>query len=573
MGVGYHTHTWGKLLVCRRQEGLGDPNYRAWSVSCGVESGNNEKACIHLNPLRRSFDPVLWAILLLALALRLYRIDAPYVDAHSWRQVTNADIARLWTEIPIDIFFPQVSWGGPDGYAGMEFPLLHLVTALVWRAFGVSDTAGRLVAAAFSLTSVWLIYLLGLRLFNRAVGRGAALLLAFAPSYVYFGRTLLSDVPMVTFSIAAVLAYAKYFDTARHRDAVWGAIFLALAGLVKIPAILILGPIVWRGWLARRWKLAVDPWVVAGLIAAIGTIGLWYLHADRIFLETGLNQPVFRPSTVYTGDIAAHAGPFTTWEHWTVWGDPENGMRVRTLLHRFLVLHLTPIGAVVAAIGILRFRTPLRTVVDIWLLAGLSLVTVALRGQFPHEFHQLPLFPPLALYFGLGAQPFFDFERWSVRLPSRTIRLAAASTVVALALAVGIWSFLQSPVRGQLYRTTLVNTSLIDSGRAMEAATPLGALFVVVEYDRYGTNSPMLLYYARRRGWSFDANAIRTVTIDFLRDQKGACYFATSGWHLIEQMQPDVARYVLEKFREVPLSGAARGYRLFDLGCNATRHP
>ncbi len=523
-------------------------------------------------PSRRFGDPVLWAILLLALGLRLYRIDAPYLDAHSWRQVTNADVARLWTEIPIDVFFPQVSWGGADGYAGMEFPLLHLITAVVWRLFGVSDAAGRLVAVAFSVTSVWLMYLLGTRLFNRAVGRGAALLLAFAPTYVYFGRTLLSDVPMMTFSIAAVLAYAAYFDTSRPRDAVWGAVWFGLAGLVKIPAILILGPIVWLAWLARRWKLVTDPWFVAGILAAIGTIGVWYLHADRIFLETGLNQPVFRPSTIYTGDIAAHSGPFTTVEHWTEWGDPDNGMRIQRLLERFVFLHLTPLGALVVLIGFCRFRVPRRTAIDVWLLAGVSLIAVALRGQFNHEFHQLPLFAPLALYFGLGAQPLFDLERWSARMRRPALRLATATAIIVGSVSVGARCFQSSPVIASLYRSDRLTTGPIDSARAIEAATPPGALLVVVEYDRYGTNSPMLLYYAHRRGWSFDATAIRTFTIDYLRDRKGACYFATSGWYLIEALQPDVARYLGEKFHEIPLDGALRGYRLFDLGC-ASRRP
>ena len=52
----------------------------------------------------RRFDWVLVAILALACAFRAYRIDVPFVDAHSWRQVTNADIARLWVEGPIDFF-------------------------------------------------------------------------------------------------------------------------------------------------------------------------------------------------------------------------------------------------------------------------------------------------------------------------------------------------------------------------------------------------------------------------------------------------------------------------------------
>jgi hypothetical protein len=110
---------------------------------------------------------------------------------------------------------------------------------------------------------------------------------------------------------------------------------------------------------------------------------------------------------------------------------------------------------------------------------------------------------------------------------------------------------------------------LIDAGKAIEAATPKGSLLVVVEYDRAGTNSPLLLYYAHRRGWSFDATAIRSFTIDYLRDSKGACYFATSGWDLLETVQPDAARHLLERFREISLDGAVHEYRLFDLGCPA----
>ena len=241
---------------------------------------------------------------------------------------------------------------------------------------GVSEAVGRLVSVGFSVASVWLIYLLGRRLFGVAVGRGAALLLAFSPSSVYFGRTLLSDVPMITFSIAAVLGYAVYFETERRRDAILGAVWFALAGLVKLPAILILGPVVWLGWLTRRWRLAGDSWFVVGIIAALGVIGIWYLHADQVYLDTGLTQSVFRPSGTYPRDIAAYSGIFATVSHWTDWGDPQNGLKVSGLLARFWRLHLTPLGVAVVALGLFRYRTPRRTVIDVWLLAVLALAGV-----------------------------------------------------------------------------------------------------------------------------------------------------------------------------------------------------
>lgn len=518
--------------------------------------------------MRGRLDPALVAILLMAVAFRMYRFDAPYVDTHSWRQVTNADIARLWTEQPINIFFPPVSWGGPDGYVGLEFPLLQALTAVLWRVTGHSEPLGRLVPMAFSVASVGLIYALGARLFNRPVGRAAAFLLAFSPTFVFFGRTLLSDVPMVCFSIASVLGYANYFfGPGRRRDALIGAVCLALAGLVKVPAILILGPIIWTAWLARGWRATRDPWLVAGVVGAVGVIALWYLHADRIYLETGLTQAIFRPSGTYSGDLAAVSGPFETVSHWTDWDAGGAGGVLYALIERAWDLHLTPVGFVGAAIGVLRFwGPPRRTVVDIWFLAGLALVAVSLTGQFFHEFHQLPLLPPLALYFGIAAAPLFDGARlvhW-LRAPLARLLVPAAAALVLGAVAVA--SFVDSPVSIALYRPNHLNTALVTAGRAIRQATPDAALVVTVEYDRFGTNSPMLLYYAERRGWSFDATSIRTAAIEYLRTRHGACYVATSHWSILDAREPDTARYLLQ-LPEVKLPNTQRDYRLFDLGC------
>jgi 4-amino-4-deoxy-L-arabinose transferase-like glycosyltransferase len=518
-------------------------------------------------PIGARSDWVFWIILALALLLRLYRIDAPYVDAHSWRQVTNADIARLWVEHPLNIFYPQVSWGGRDGYVGSEFPLIQALAAIAWRVFGYSDAAGRLVAVAFSVASVWLMYLLGTRLFGRPAGRGAALLLAFAPSYVYFGRTLLSDVPMMCFSIGAVLGYVKYFFGGERRsDVVMGAICLALAGLVKIPAVLILGPVIWMAWLAHRWRLFNDAWFAASLSAAIGVIGLWYLHADRIYLETGLTQAIFRPSNAYTYPIAAFSGPFVTNFHWTRLAD-DNVQTLRVLIHRLWALHLTPIGSIGALVGLLRFWAPSRrTIVDIWMLAALALVAVSLPGQFNHEFHQLPLLAPLALYFGMAVAPLFDLERLGSWARPGAVRAAVRLGVVGAWIFVAYFAFARSPVFMTLYRPSRMNLALVDAGRAIDAAVPADALLVTVEFARMGTNSPLLLYYAHRRGWSFDTTAMLPMTIDYLRDSQGACYFATSDWTVLGQTRPEVVVH-LRSFRIVPLPGVNPEYRLFDLGC------
>ncbi len=511
---------------------------------------------------RPRFDWALIAILLLGLAFRLYRIDAPYVDAHSWRQVTNADIARHWVEQPIQFGKPVVSWGGPDGRVGLEFPLLHLVTALVWRLTGVDDAAGRLVAVAFSLPGIFWLAHLGRRLFGRPAGLAAAFVLAVSPSVVYFGRTLLSDTPMLSFSIGAVLGFVAYAQTGRWTHALGGAVCLALAGLVKIPAILVLGPVLWAGLLRDRWRILNDPWFVAAPLAALGIVAVWYLHADVLYQATGLTQAIFRPSGTYPGEIGALAGPFVSVSHWT---RPEqlSWEVFRDLGVRFWTLHLTPVFAVAAVAGMALARGLQRTVVDVWMAAALSLLLVSLNGQIFHEFHQLPLLPPLALYAGVGLAPLFDAARFATL---GRWRYAAGTAAATLAVAAALWGFVESNVTRDLYRVDLMNTPLIDAGAAIDSLTPKDALLVTMEYERNGANSPMLLYYAHRRGWSFDATSLSIDVIEFLHRQRGACYFATSEIDTLARVRPEIGSY-LDGKRRVELPGIMWRFQLYDLGC------
>jgi len=517
-------------------------------------------------PRTRSFDAVACLILVLAVLFRLYRLDAPFVDAHSWRQVTNADIARIWAETSIDFFYPTVSWGGPDGRVGLEFPLLHLVMALGWKIAGISNTVGRLVPAAFSVLTVWFTYRVGHRLFGRAAGRGAAFLMAVSPSVVFFGRTPLSDTPMLCFSVGAVLGYLAYAQDGRTRDAFGGAVALALAGLVKLPAILVLGPVLWTGFAIRGVRKTMrDPWYVSGTVAAVGAIAVWYLHADQIYLETGLTQAIFRPSGTYPPEIAQYAGRFTTVSHWTR-ADLLTWETARALLLRYWALHLTPVFSLVTLAGIAAWRWGwrLRSIVDIWALAAASLVGVSLAGQIPHEFHQLPTLPPLALYFGMAAAPLFGGP-WYAHLATGRRRALAVAVGAALC-GVAYAGFTDSGVVEHLYRPDNMNQAVIDAGWAIDRVTPPEALVVTVEYEQHGSNSPMLLYYAHRRGWSFDATSISQPVAEYLRDRRGACHLAVADWPTFAAMRPDVAAW-LAALAPIELPYTADRYRLFDLGC------
>jgi hypothetical protein len=474
--------------------------------------------------VRRHFDLVALSIFALAAAYRLYRIDTPLLDAHSWRQITNADIARHFALGSLNLFSPRVSWGGLNGEVGMEFPLLQWITGIVWRFATEEPISARAVAIAFSIAAVIWIYYLGTRLFGKPAGRAAAFLLAVSPGVIYFGHTFLSDTPMFAFLVGSVLAWDRYFDRPTAKRAAAAAVLTALAPLVKLPAILVLAPIAGLAWAREGLNSLRDRRLIIGIGLAVLTVVAWYWYADRIYLRTGLTQAVFRPSGTYPPEIA----PGVVFQSVSHWATRERLFALdfwEGMLDRFWDLHLTPFGFIGAMIGMaMAWRHPRAAAPALWAVAGIALIVVSAEGQYWHQFHQLPVVPPFALFFGIAAAPLFDGA--ALR---KFLALPVGPLVVAGALGLASYqSFVRSGVIEHLYRPDNLQLRFLDDGNVLQGLIPPDAMMMTVDYDRGGVNSPMLLYHARRQGWSFDAATVSPEVIEHLRKTQGLQYFATS---------------------------------------------
>jgi len=496
---------------------------------------------------------------LVGLGFRLLYVTMPLAEAHRWRQITNADIARNFYEGSFNLLYPRVSWGGYDNAVGMEFPLLHALLAAVYRAAGEVEIVTRLIPIAFSLGTIVAIYLLGVRLFDRPTARAAAFLMAVSPTAVFFGRTFLSDTPMLFFSVVAILGFVDYFATGRRSMAAVGAVATALACLVKVPAVLVVAPIVIAGWRLRGWSIVKDRIVVTGLAVALAATAAWYWHADNIFHQTGLGQAIWHPSGTYPATLSVSANHMSSVSHWTQIDRIDRAF-FREMLQRMWNLHLTPPGFVLALVGLgVIWRRSGRVIIDVWLAAVLALVMVSVEGNRLHEFHQLPVLPPAALYFGLAAGPVFD-GRWLRAAAGRAGPPAMAVVLVVLAAM----AFRQSGVVENLYRPDRLDVASIQAGSAIQSVVPPDQMVVVVEYLRSGNNSPVLLYHSHRRGWSFDVESISPHVLEVLKIRFRAAYFATTIWSDLRSGQPVVAAY-LEAHRQVPLSGVPGDTVVFEL--------
>ena len=487
-------------------------------------------------------------------------------EAHRWREVFNADIARNFAERSMNIFYPQVNWGGAsDPYVGMEFPLMHWIVALTYGVFGENAMFGRLVSMVFSVATIWAIFALGSHLFGMAVGRAAAFLMAISPSAVFFGRFFITDTPMLFFSVVAVLAWVVYLDTGATAAAITGAVSAALAFLVKIPAVIVLAPIAWAAWEARGWSALKDRRLVLGLLGALAATAVWYWHADVLFHRTGLGVAIWHPAGTYAMPIAAAAGPFLevyNLGNLALLRSPEF---YTAMVNRTWDLHLTPGGFILSLFGLLTtWRRPRRHIVDVWLASVLFFMLLTADGNRYHEYYQLPMLPPAALLFGLAAAPAFD----GVWLRANGGRLLGTLGSAAAILVLALLSFSHSGVVRDLYRPDKLDMGPIEAGRVIESVVSPAALIVTVEYEEHGNNSPILLYWAHRRGWTFDLESISPHVIDLLRRQYGARYFATTIWPRVAASHSDVAEYLRSR-KQIPLDGVPPNTVLFDLTSEA----
>lgn len=104
----------------------------------------------------RPWIPIL-VILVLSTALRLYQIGTESLWIDENFSIRDAEQLRLGTR-----------------------PLYYVLLRL-WMVFGTSDTWLRLLSVPFSLGSVYLTYLLGLKVASRSVGLMAAFVMAVSP--------------------------------------------------------------------------------------------------------------------------------------------------------------------------------------------------------------------------------------------------------------------------------------------------------------------------------------------------------------------------------------------------------
>ena len=212
---------------------------------------------------------ILGIILFIGLILRLYNIQAPLADLHSWRQVDTAAVSRNFINIDFNLLKPkyddlssiQSGIENPEGLRFVEFPLYNAAVALLYKIIPSVpiEVYGRLVTIFFSLILISIIYYLLLKEHDRLTAIVGAGIYSIFPFFVFFSRVVLPETTALSLSFIAILLLYINKDSKNKKRTYWFELFSALcfsAGILIKPTVLFLFiPILYL--LFKKWGLSL----------------------------------------------------------------------------------------------------------------------------------------------------------------------------------------------------------------------------------------------------------------------------------------------------------------------------
>lgn len=403
--------------------------------------------------------------LLLGFLVRLYKIDNPIADWHSWRQADTASVSKIFVEEDVNLLYPryhdissiQSGIDNPKGYRMVEFPVYNALHAILFKVFGrfSLEEWGRILTAFISLITAVFVFLLGRRYVNAKVGLLASFFFLFLPFNIYFSRVILPDPLGVLFAVSAL-----YFFETRM---VLSAILFSLALLIKPYFVFYLVPFLPR-LLKKDYLLYI--------FVSFAPVFLWRLWISQF--PEGI--PFW--DWAFNGDRIRFHPAFWRW----IFGE------------RLGILILGGFGLIPFAATLI--KKPVNKFI-LWFLAGMFFyVTVVATANVRHDYYQILIMPAVALALADGA----------VWLWRRSRLLLALSLLVMFLVG---WDRVKPFYQVNHYE-------IIEAGRVVDEITPKDAL-VVAPYN----GDTAFLYATNRRGWPAVDDSIDNLIA------KGADYYVS----------------------------------------------
>jgi hypothetical protein len=366
-------------------------------------------------------------------------------------------------------------------------PLLYQFVLAVLFRWGSSDLVARLLAVAFGLATIYLVYRLGALLYGQAVGLLAAVLIAVCPYHVVVTRQALLDGALTFFATLTLYLLARFAATGRSP---W--LYAAGAGLGLT-------------FLAKETGLVFAPATYA-FLALVPSLRVRLRDVAGWALCTALVIAPF-PLSLLLGGGSHTAQGFLVWQLFRAPNHDWNFYLLQVGRALGPLLLLAALLALVASVGTWSWR---ETLLACWAAVPLLFFQLWPVKGFQYLLPVSVVVVVLAARLVVGAWP----QGLLRRLPAafgRTVRraggaggLARGVAVVALVASLGVASWARVSSTGST--SFLAGSGGVpgakQAGQWLKANTPPGSRLLTIGPSM----SNILAFYGHRRGYGLSVS-------------------------------------------------------------------
>jgi len=412
-------------------------------------------------------------ILLLAFVLRLYKLDTPLLDWHSFRQADTASVTREYVKNNIDLLKPsyhdlsniQSGLDNPNGYRMVEFPLINALIASLLKLAPTWDLVivSRVFSAGFSLITLVSIYYLGKVWSGKKTGVLAGLIFATLPFAVFYSRAVLPEPYLLAFSTSSIAFFYHWLD----KNKIWS--YLACFLLLSL------------SFLIKPFTVFLLPVFLAIILIKKATLNYQKIIA---ILALGLS-----------------IAPFLAWRYWIArfpegipdsdWLFNSNGIRLKPAWIRWLFFErlgklITGFGGILfLSLSLLKSNKQETGLYLSWWIGMLIYLVVIATGNVQHDYYQNLLLPIVSLTMGRGMVIAYRLLKQRL-LP--VFSWAAVFSFYSICLVIS-WQY----VKG-FYNVN--HWEYLTAGQAANQLLPKNALVIAP-----AMGDTQFLFQTKRKGW------------------------------------------------------------------------
>ncbi len=444
-----------------------------------------------------------WIFLLTAavlISLRFLHFGESIDTPHAWRQCDTANYIWAFYKTGIDIFHPQVCWMGGHKTLVLEFPIFQAIIAWFYKLLAPSHIVARLVFLIFYLLSAVYLYRLICFLSGWSLAQISVIIYLSMPLGLFYSRALQIDFATMFLVFGMTFHFLKGINSKNLPQFLLGSLYATMAFLVKAPYIVpLLIPMAW--YYLKNWDTKFVVKSAVFIFLPVAFFGLWMNYASSV--NGSAPEWNFIPTyRKFVDNSHWYFGPFQQRLNPAFW---------EKIFKRVLYEVASGPGIILAMIGVF-VRGKQILYYRLWLAGVFGYLLIFFNLNVHHNYYQIPFTAPIAILIGVSL---LELKRHMDK------KLSILSKPMGALLLFIIITYNFSYAEINYYE----NQKIMELAGTLVKEKTTEEDLIVFSYGGLDPRCPLLLYRARRNGWSIPQKDLNP-TLIYLLMKEGASKLA-----------------------------------------------